>query len=159
NLSRADGPPIATRYANIPLLGGGVLPISLPVLNKGVSFTNFAGEDHIINPFNSVERLVSQLGTGWMRIAVDWPSLQPDDPNHYKWASYDSAVLFATARGQSTLVDLAYTTGWAFSEPCKTLKKSDSRINCEHFAPGNLADWNAYVTAVVQRYTAPPFNV
>jgi hypothetical protein len=132
-------------------------------LPLGVTFSNFTGE--VFEDSQADEPANQQVGAGWLRVAsAGWPYVSPSS-GVYDWGGIpglgynpDQEILTAHSHGQEVLVDLAYTANWAFSAACQALNGNGNPI-CQHYAPENLSDWNAYVTAAVTHYSAPPFNI
>lgn len=101
----------------------------------------FFGSRYGMNP------ALGDTGVGWDRElevgAFDWSTLQPNRSSSFLWDRTDAAVAAAQQRGSHILPILAYTPGWAQSQPA----------GC-HYAATNRSDWERYVTATVARYTA-----
>lgn len=148
------------------------LVLSRP-LPQGVTFSDFAGE--VFEDARADEPANQQVGAGWLRLSsADWNATgisthRPADDKDYDWndadrsggSNPDTDVINAHSQGQEVLVDLAYIPSWAYSTACKNAsvtKKFDVKL-CAYYAPENLGDWTAYVTAAVAHYSAPPFNV
>ena len=51
-------------------------------------------------------------GAQWLRIDIDWPSIQPT-PGAWNWQSTDRVLNGARSRGLQVLGTLAYTPPWA----------------------------------------------
>lgn len=58
--------------------------------------------------------LDDMAGTGarWLRVDIDWPSVQPT-PDAWNWQATDRVVYGARSRGLQVLGTLAYTPPWA----------------------------------------------
>ena len=90
---------------------------------------------------------LGDTGVGWNRElevnAFDWSALQPNRSSQFACAAADAAVAVAQERGSHILPILGYTAAWAQAEPA----------GC-NYASANRSDWERYVSAVVERYTA-----
>ena len=89
----------------------------------------------------------ASLGVGWDRDlqvgGFGWDELQPNRSSPFLWGPTDAAVAEAQQRGSHILPILAYTPAWAQTQPA----------GCS-YAAANRTDWEHYVSAVVERYTA-----
>ena len=79
---------------------------------------------------------------------VCWYQLQPA-PDKWQWAQLDLRVAQAEAAGQDILYVLGQTPTWASSNPNDTISPYCEGCN---YNPKDLAHWETYVRAVVQRY-------
>lgn len=79
---------------------------------------------------------------------VCWYQLQPA-PDKWQWDLLDQRVAQAQAAGQDLLYVLGQTPTWASSNPNDTISPYCKGCN---YNPRDLAHWEAYVRAVVQRY-------
>eukprot|EP01043_Picozoa_sp_COSAG02_P027542 COSAG02_NODE_1631_length_11575_cov_5.514639_6_plen_205_part_00 len=88
---------------------------------------------------------LGDTGVGWNRdLGVglfDWSELQPNRSSPFLWDKADAAVAAAQQHGSRILPILAYTPGWAQTQPA----------GC-HYAATNRSDWERYVSATVARY-------
>ncbi len=78
---------------------------------------------------------------------VTWAALEPASGS-YDWATLDEEVATAEQQGAQVMLTLGMTPAWASSEPAL----SSSYGAGATAMPENLADWDAYVTAVATRY-------
>ena len=92
---------------------------------------------------------VGDLGMGWVRElevgAFDWSTLQPNRSSPFLFDATDAAVATARRANHSILPILAYTPQWA--------QQGHEADRC-HWPATDVSDWERYVTAVVERYTA-----
>jgi hypothetical protein len=89
-------------------------------------------------------------GAGWTRIMIRWRQLEPrdKDPGEYAgWAHYDEKLGSVAETGAETIVIIGANPDWAAT----TL---DGPID---IAP--MAEFTEMLTAVVNRYKDPPYNV
>jgi len=63
-------------------------------------------------PDNRLLDLIAQAGIGWIRVDMNWFTLEPNK-NQYNFGYMDSVVNNARARGLEIFATLAYTPGWA----------------------------------------------
>ena len=122
------------------LAGGGVRP---PQALAQHTLRDFTGVVYSMNP------AVGDLGMGWVRElqvgAFDWSTLQPNRSSPFLFDATDAAVATARRANHSILPILAYTPQWA--------QQGHEADRC-HWPATNVSDWEGYVTAVVERYTA-----
>lgn len=90
--------------------------------------------------------LMSAMKIGAVRYAVSWNVVEPTR-GHWNWTSADGNIKGALAQRFEIVPMLAYTAPWAAG-------------GADGFHPAqNPSDWTDYVTAVVSRYSAAPFNL
>ena len=122
------------------LAGGGV---RLPQALAQHTLRDFTGVVYSMSP------AVGYLGMGWVRElevgAFDWSTLQPNRSSPFLFDATDAAVATAGRANHSILPILAYTPQWA--------QQGHEADRC-HWPATNVSDWERYVTAVVERYTA-----
>jgi hypothetical protein len=58
---------------------------------------------------NAIQRLHAE----WLRVDINWATIQDHGPTSYNWAPIDRVVQGATARGLKVLGTIGYTPGWA----------------------------------------------
>ncbi|HEX6738581.1 MAG TPA: hypothetical protein VF310_09930 [Vicinamibacteria bacterium] len=63
-----------------------------------------------------IDDVAQNLGLRWMRVDFDWFRIQPER-GVFEWPEWDRVVDRAAARGVRVLATLAYTPGWASSNP------------------------------------------
>lgn len=56
------------------------------------------------------------LGVFWLRVDFDWFRIEPEQ-GRFEWAETDRVVETAWRNGQAVLATIAYTPGWASSNP------------------------------------------
>jgi hypothetical protein len=78
---------------------------------------------------------------------VTWAALEPA-AGSYNWTTLDAEVATAEAQGAQVMLTLGMTPAWASSQP----GLGSSYGAGATAMPANLADWDAYVTAVATRY-------
>ena len=87
-----------------------------------------------------------EMKVGAIRLAVYWDTVEPSK-GHWTWDQTDHLIRGAVSQGIEVVPMLAYTARWAASGPSG------------FYPPKNPSDWTDYVSAVVSRYTAPPYNL
>jgi hypothetical protein len=85
-----------------------------------------------------LDRVVA-AGIAWIRVDFNWHLMQPAR-GVYDWATTDTVVTEARARGLNLYATLAYTPGWA---------NGGQPIDVPPTDPG---DWYAFVYTTVSRY-------
>lgn len=93
--------------------------------------------------------LTAGLGTGLVRLGMAWSALEPDaaTPPRYNWDAYDAPLARIAAAGLTPLGSINECPAWACTYPEGPLNRA---------TPQQMA---AFMTAVVQHYSAPPYNV
>lgn len=86
--------------------------------------------------------LYKATGMTMVRVDFDWPSIESTKGN-MNWAATDRVVAAANARGLKVLALPAYSPLWASSVAGST-----------HAGPANPADFAAFLTKAVQRYSS-----
>lgn len=90
--------------------------------------------------------LMSAMKIGSIRFAVPWNLVEPAR-GRWNWNSYDTQIKGGLAQKFEMIVMLGYTAPWAAG-------------GADGFhPPQNPSDWTDYVTAVVSRYSAAPYNL
>jgi polysaccharide biosynthesis protein PslG len=56
---------------------------------------------------------IQRLHAAWLRVDINWATIQDHGPASYNWAPIDRVVQGATARGLKVLGTINYTPGWA----------------------------------------------
>ena len=92
---------------------------------------------------------VKSAGANFIHFGVEWLQLAPTDidPTDYNWAIYDPSFDLASTLGFEVMVTLGHNPMWAAS-----FRRGP--IDC---VP--MERFTDYVTTVVTRYSAPPYNV
>ena len=85
---------------------------------------------------------IQNTGASWLRFDFLWNAIEPQN-NAWNWTNYDRVVAAVHARGFKVLGLLAYTPAWARSAACPSTDKCP---------PGDLAEWQQFVTTAVNRY-------
>jgi hypothetical protein len=122
-----------------------VVLVSSRVVSAQHHLLDFSGAVYGMSPS------LGDTGVGWNRdLGVglfDWSTVQPNRSSPFLWNKADAAVAAAQQSGTTgsrILPILAYTPGWAQSQPS---------AGC-HYAASNRSDWERYVAATVARYMA-----
>ncbi|MET0779705.1 MAG: cellulase family glycosylhydrolase [Candidatus Saccharimonadales bacterium] len=86
-------------------------------------------------------------GVTWVRIDMQWYTVQPSNANSYDWSVYDRAIDAINQHGLKTLAILDYAPAWAATNGC--------RPNISHkCAPADPQAFATYAAAAASRYTA-----
>jgi hypothetical protein len=87
---------------------------------------------------------IQNTGAGWVRFDFLWTAIEPNN-NQWSFSRYDKVVAAVRAHGLQILGELDFTPPWARSAACATTDKCP---------PGNMAEWQEFVTTTVSRYKA-----
>ena len=112
--------------------------------STGVVQSSFFGMV-VRNPVNQ-----PSVAAGARRVCdptVNWAAIEPA-PGSFNWSALDAAVASAQEAGSEVTLTLGMTPSWASSSP----GLASSWGNGATAMPQNLADWDAYVSAVATRY-------
>jgi hypothetical protein len=90
--------------------------------------------------------LMNGMKIGALRFDISWGAVEPAR-GQWNWASADNFMKAGPNMGLQMIPMLGYTAGWAVAIPGKAVGP-----------PKNTSDWTDFVTAVVKRYTAAPYN-
>lgn len=82
-----------------------------------------------------------KLGVKWLRFDFDWSVIQPNDPNHFKYAGYDRAVQALVAAKIHVLGTITYTPSWA-----------NGGQTSKYYPPLHVSDFATFAANVVARY-------
>ncbi len=91
-----------------------------------------------------------KAGAAAVKLVADWSELEPAK-GQFVWKPLDDVIAAATAAGLTVVIVLAYTPKWA---SLATGPELSSREIYSRQPPKRIADWEAFVTAVVTRYKA-----
>jgi len=98
--------------------------------------------------------LFYQSGAMWTRHDyIRWEDLEPENttPENYLWDRVDEdSLLVAVKDGRQTIVNVVYTPAWAQKYP---------GVACGPIAEDALDDFAEFLSAIVGRYSEPPYNV
>ncbi|NOZ49002.1 MAG: cellulase family glycosylhydrolase, partial [Chloroflexi bacterium] len=89
---------------------------------------------------------ISDAGAKWTNLHLYWASVEPA-PGVYDWSFYDQLFANAAGHGFQVMVIIDKNPDWAADTAC-------GPIHAEH-----LSTFANFLTATVQRYSAPPYNV
>lgn len=114
-------------------------PASLP--RYGVD-TNWKSDAALLH-------LAAGAGTGLVRLGMAWSAIEPAaaTPRRYNWDAYDAPLARLAAAGLTPLGSINECPAWACTYAEGPLNRA---------TPQQMAD---FMTAVVARYSAPPYNV
>jgi hypothetical protein len=91
--------------------------------------------------YDSCTEGVRATGSRWVRLDVEWASVQWAGPSTYYWTPYDNAIGAALSRGMRVLGILDYTPAWARSAGTTKM-----------YPPTNVSDYVNFVRQAVRRY-------
>lgn len=103
---------------------------------------------HVLRPFQN--KLWRESGHGTVRLHdlnVSWRDLEPQQ-GQWQWARLDDAVKLVVETQADIVLPLQTTPRWASSAPSLLGAYGDGASA----PPADLANWDTYVSAVVQRY-------
>lgn len=87
---------------------------------------------------------IKSLGVGWIRVDLDWSTIQPSSPALFNWTRFDTIVSAANADGISVLPTIGFTPAWARSAGC----------NNSSCAPSSPTQFAIFAAAAVARYSS-----
>jgi len=96
---------------------------------------------------------VVEAGMRWVRGGIRWNLVQPDGPETYDWSAIsdiEADLINAQSAGLEPIVVIHGTPPWAQKIP---------GYSCGPIREDCLDDFATFVSAVVQRYKGPPYNV
>jgi hypothetical protein len=120
--------------------------------------TNPFGVESTYIDNNLLNKAAGVDATWWRYFAFSWQAIEPNDvsPSQYNWGAVDESKLAQAAQlGFSIVATVRNTPHWAqaisdpLTIPCSPIKDTTSV----------KADFVEFVTAVAQRYSAPPYNI
>jgi hypothetical protein len=132
--------------AKAPLARGAFVPLILHGPKDGVS--SFGVQ--VYGTGASLAEKVSQTGAAWIRIPLDWASIEPVNtaPQQYTWSKeMDTLLAELSAQNVVAILTLSNNPVWAANYPGGPVAP---------LAAGELVQ---FMQAVVRRYGAPPYNV
>jgi len=108
--------------------------------NKGMSVGLFNyGGSVLANAISGMK----DLGTRWVRMDFPWSKMEPAGPGRYNTGAWDNAVRAAASGGMQILGIIDYSPDW--SRPTGTN---------QFYPPTNMADYAAFCSYVVNRYSS-----
>jgi hypothetical protein len=107
------------------------------------------GADADYNFSTTAVSAAGRSGARMLRSHVSWTTLEPTntDPSHYNWAFYDPIFSRIASNGLMPILVIDKCPTWA----CPFMR---GPINS-----ANMSDYTEMVTALVNRYRQPPYNV
>ena len=132
---------------------GGPYDLYLPIVMKNYPTYPIFGVE--ISQFSSsVLQRAEEANNYWVRHnGLLWSTLQPSQGEEINWdlvASLEANLIDASARGMEVILIVRSTPTWAQRYPgyyCGPVKQE------------NFGDFANFMSAVVQRYSQPPYNV
>lgn len=129
--------------------GGGLT--YLPYLAKNYYHTNetsvFGVQTSDLSD-TTTNSLIQQVGASWVRIGLSWSTLEPSNttPGNFNWSAYDGGFADASAKGLLPLVTIRDNPDWA------------ATTSCGPISPAYLPEFASFLSALVNRYSKPPYN-
>lgn len=84
---------------------------------------------------------VRATGSKWVRMDIEWASVQWAGPTYYDWTVYDNAINAALSKGMKVVGILDYTPAWA--RPAGTTKM---------YPPTDVSTYVNFIHQAVRRY-------
>jgi hypothetical protein len=104
--------------------------------------------------FASGGSTVKAAGARFVHFGIEWDDLAPGNPGDtpilpaaYDWTTYDAQMTLAASLGYEIMITMGHNPLWAAS-----FRRGP--VDCQP-----LSMFTDYVSAVVTRYSAPPYNV
>ncbi|MCB0077010.1 MAG: cellulase family glycosylhydrolase [Anaerolineales bacterium] len=132
-------------------------PLYLPLVANGEPWANpLSAEtwgERLNNP--TFRERVRELEMRWIRLyGLWWVDVQPEEDGAYHWDNsrteeFENALIAAQTLGLEPSVIIQHSPRWATIYP----------TSCAAIRTDKLDDFAQFITAVVERYKEPPFNV
>lgn len=103
-----------------------------------------------INYDGFLDQKTAELGTGSVRIGLNWFEIEPQQ-DVYNWARADDMISRASNRGLQIFATLAYSPSWA-APNCGEFIDGPEKPPSAHCAPYSYMDWAEFVYQVLWRY-------
>jgi hypothetical protein len=87
--------------------------------------------------------MMVNAGAHWIRLDINWASIQAGGPTSYNWTSFDRVISAARARNMDVLGTIAWTPGWA--KPAGVTGGTP---------PANLSDYANFAGVAAKHYAA-----
>jgi len=99
---------------------------------------------------------LKESGAGYTRIFISWADIEPTAPisgtpiyDSVGWNWYDTQLLKVAQAGIKTIAIIGTVPAWA----------NDFGVVCPPISPDHQADYQRFLTDLVNRYDQPPYNV
>jgi len=140
NLQGVSQPVTPTAY--LPLIAKDFCPAPSKRMPFGVQML------HEVNDPQAV-RLACETGAHWVRTLLSWATIEPTntDPANFNWTTYDQRFANLAAADLTPIVTIISNPTWAAQYPCGPITDT------------NLVDFADFLTALVDRYKDPPYNI
>ena len=89
---------------------------------------------------------MASIGAQWASLYLSWRSVETS-PGVYNWSAWDQVLADAAAHDLQIILTVGENPGWAAATSC-------GPIRTQH-----LSAFADFLTAAVQRYSVPPYNV
>jgi len=134
---------------------GGGSNVYLPLINKyALPPSIFGVEFYTISNGAGLQEML-QAGAYWVRRnAVLWSDVQPSQGSPPNWNvlnQLESEMVLAQNSGMEPIIIVRSTPEWAQDQSISAL--------CGPIDPAFLPDFGAFMFELVERYSAPPFNI
>jgi hypothetical protein len=109
-------------------------------------------KSHLAEVFPTIIDALVDSGAGGARIFLNWSDIEgtlpaPGQPPNYNWSWYDDRLLQLASTGLQIIVTVATPPAWASTSVCPP-------IDSDH-----LDEYGQFLTDLVNRYKAPPYNI
>lgn len=108
-----------------------------------------------VDLLDSAFRQAAGAGVRWNRLAVWWCMVEPER-DQWVWDDLDAVLQLARNYGMETSIMLLFTPYWAVNGAPPAHECINNPLR--NYPPSNMADWDAFVRKIVQRYGAPGKN-
>lgn len=90
-----------------------------------------------------------EAGIKWVRVSLAWRTIEPTNttPDQFQWSQYDEWFSKAAKAGLTPLVIISDNPTWA------------APASCGPVFPQSQGEFRSFLTALVERYSKPPYNV
>ncbi len=96
-----------------------------------------------------------QAGATWVRVSLHWAYIQPSETASYDWSAADAVFSRMAELGLKPIVTIRNIPEWAAAEHPTV----HDRPSCGPVADTKLDAYRAFLSALVRRYSGPPYNV
>lgn len=143
-------PPQKPEPSGLQAQEGGANKTYLPFLAKSYALgPNVLGIDAGNLDDDAKVRKVTEAGAKWVRVAVSWSKVEPQNtaPAYFDWSESDAMLAKAAQSGLSPIVIIIGNPSWAAGTSCGPLYSAA------------LPELAQFLTALVGRYGQPPYQV
>jgi hypothetical protein len=126
--------------------------VAIPALHQVTEPQGVSGLSTTAEAFPTLLDAFKETGATGTRIEVNWSVIEPEKPDNfyepnYNWSFYDQRLGWIADSGIQMIVAILASNTWA-ADPA-----------CGPFVEDGLDHFDRFVTDLVTRYKAPPYNV